>query len=77
MTLRPASCSPIPDIPEQAQQRLFGFRAMGRYQQGSDIDLCLDDLLQPWPVDVALRHELPADLEAYVQRVGRCIWRKP
>jgi hypothetical protein len=27
-------------------------------------------------VDLALRHELPADLEAHVQRVGRCLWRK-
>jgi uncharacterized protein len=96
-------------LPQQAQDRLlavltaqpqvqriwlFGSRAMGRYQQGSDIDLCLeapllshsdrlrlmaavDDLLLPWRVDVALRHELPADLEAHVQRVGQCIWRKP
>ncbi len=70
---------------------LFGSRAMGRHQPGSDIDLCLeggllghrerlrlmaavDDLLLPWRVDLVLRHELPADLEAHVQRVGRCIW---
>jgi uncharacterized protein len=109
MTLGPATCLPIPGIPEQAQQRLIGLfatqphlqevwlggsRAMGRHQQGSGIDLCLeapqmshsdrlrlmaaiDDLLLPWRVDVALRHELPADLEAQVQRVGHCIWRKP
>jgi len=108
MTLRPATCSPIPGIPEQAQQRLiglfatqphlqevwlFGSRAMGRHQQSSDIDLCLeapelshharlrlmaaiDDLLLPWSVDLALRHELPEDLEQHVQRVGRCIWRR-
>jgi uncharacterized protein len=73
---------------------LFGSRAMGRHQPGSDLDLCLeapqlshsdrlrlmaavDDLVLPWRVDVALRHELPADLEAHVQRVGQCIWRKP
>jgi predicted nucleotidyltransferase len=98
----------IPGISAQAEQRLiqllasqpqlqavwlFGSRAMGRHQQGSDIDLCLDapqlshgdrlrlmadvdDLLLPWRVDLALRHELPADLEAHVQRVGRCLWRK-
>ena len=70
---------------------LFGSRAMGRQQPGSDIDLCLegaglthadrlrlmaavDDLLMPWRVDLVLRHELPADLESHVQRVGRCIW---
>jgi len=98
----------IPGVPEPSQQRLiqllasqlelqavwlFGSRAMGRYQQGSDIDLCLDapqlghsdrlrlmaavdDLLLPWQVDLALLHELPADLKAHVQRVGRCIWSK-
>ena len=36
----------------------------------------VDDLLLPWRVDLALRHELPDDLEAHVQRVGRCLWRK-
>ena len=49
--------TPIPGIPEQTQQRLlqclttqpqlravwlFGSRAMGRHQRGSDIDLCLE-----------------------------------
>lgn len=70
---------------------LFGSRAMGRQQPGSDIDLCLegpalshgdrlrlmaavDALLLPWRVDLVLRQELPAELEAHVQRVGRCIW---
>ena len=109
MTMSHSSCSAIPGIPAEAQLKLlrllstqpqlqkvwlFGSRAMGRYQQGSDIDLCLeapllshsdrlrlmaavDDLLLPWHVDVALRHELPVDLEAHVQRVGQCIWRKP
>jgi len=99
----------IPGIPAGAEQRLmsllaaqprlqavwlFGSRAMGRHQQGSDINLCLegpqlshgdrlrlmdavDDLLLPWRVDLAQRHELPADLEAHVQRVGQCIWRQP
>ncbi len=98
----------IAGIPAQAQQRLlqlltaqsqlqavwlFGSRALGRHQPGSDIDLCLegpllshgdrlrlmaavDDLLLPWRVDLVLRHELPADLEAHVQRVGRCLWRQ-
>ena len=109
MTMSHSSCSAIPGIPAEAQLKLlrllstqpqlqevwlFGSRAMGRYQQGSDIDLCLeapllshsdrlrlmaavDDLLLPWRVDVALRLELPVDLEAHVQRVGQCIWRKP
>jgi predicted nucleotidyltransferase len=35
----------------------------------------IDELLLPWRVDLVLRHECPADLEAHVQRVGRCIWR--
>jgi predicted nucleotidyltransferase len=101
--------TPIPGIPEQTQQRLlqclttqpqlravwlFGSRAMGRHQRGSDIDLCLegqqlchtdhlmlmaavDNLLLPWRVDLVLRHHLPAELESHVQRVGRCLWRKP
>jgi predicted nucleotidyltransferase len=73
---------------------LFGSRAMGRHQSGSDIDLCLegqhlshqdrlrlmaaiDDLLLPWKVDLVLRHELPPDLLAHLERVGRCIWRHP
>ncbi|WP_254937361.1 MULTISPECIES: nucleotidyltransferase domain-containing protein [unclassified Cyanobium] len=70
MTISQAGVQSIPGIPEQAQARLiqlltsnpelqavwlFGSRAMGRHQQGSDIDLCL---------------------EAHVQRVGRCLWRK-
>lgn len=99
----------IAGIPAQAQQRLlehlatqpqlqvvwlFGSRAMGRHQPGSDIDLCLegprlshsdrlrlmaavDDLLLPWRLDLVLRHELPSDLDAHVQRVGRCVWRRP
>lgn len=35
----------------------------------------IDDLLLPWTVDLALRHEIPAELNAHVQRVGRCLWR--
>lgn len=34
----------------------------------------VDDLLLPWRVDLVLRQELPAELEAHLQRVGRCIW---
>lgn len=73
---------------------LFGSRAMGRDQPGSDLDLCLeapqlshsdrlrllnaiDDLYLPLQVDLVLRHELPAELEAHVQRVGRCLWSQP
>jgi predicted nucleotidyltransferase len=105
-SMTPATTSGIPGIPEQRQHQLhqlsaaqprleavwlFGSRAMGRYHEGSDIDLCLeapqlshadrlrlmaaiDDLLLPWSVDLLLRHELPADLEAHLQRVGVCIW---
>ena len=97
------------NIPAQAQERLlavltaqpqveriwlFGSRAMGREQPGSDLDLCLeapqlnhsdrlrlmndvDDLCLPWQVDLVLRHELPAELEEHVQRVGRCLWTQP
>ena len=35
----------------------------------------VDDLLLPWQVDLVLRHELPADLEAHLQRVGLEIGR--
>jgi len=35
----------------------------------------VDELLMPWKVDLVLRHELPAELEEHIQRVGRCIWR--
>jgi len=97
---------PIPGIPEPAQHQLFsvllaepnlqavwlfGSRAMGRHNCGSDIDLCLegprlthlqrlrlmaavDDLLLPWHVDLVLRHEMPLELEAHLQRVGQCLW---
>lgn len=34
----------------------------------------VDDLLLPWRVDLVLRQELPAELDAHVQRVGRRIW---
>jgi uncharacterized protein len=85
------------NIPAQPQVQciwLFGSRAMGREQPGSDLDLCLeapqlnhsdrvrlmnavDDLCLPWRVDLVLRHELPAELEEHVQRVGRGLWTQP
>ena len=37
----------------------------------------VDDLLLPWRVDLVLRQELPDELEAHVQRVGRRIWEAP
>jgi uncharacterized protein len=96
------------NIPAEAQARLlavltsqphvqriwlFGSRAMGCEQPGSDLDLFLeapqlshsdrlrllnavDDLCLPWQVDLVLRHELPPELVAHVQRVGRCVWTK-
>jgi hypothetical protein len=36
----------------------------------------VDDLLLPWQVDMALRHQLPDDLLGHINRVGRCIWRQ-
>ena len=35
----------------------------------------VDELLLPWQVDLALRHQLPDDLLEHINRVGRCIWR--
>lgn len=35
-----------------------------------------DALLLHWRVDLVLFHELPVELEAHVQRMGSCIWRK-
>jgi uncharacterized protein len=99
----------ITGLPQQAQDQLlvvlmaqpqvqhillFGSRAMGPHQPGSDLDLCLqvpqlshsdrlrqmnalDELCLPGQVDLVLRHELPAELEAHVQRVGRCFWTQP
>jgi len=37
----------------------------------------VEELLLPWQVDLVLRYELPAELEAHLQRVGRCLWRAP
>ena len=36
----------------------------------------VDDLLLPWQVDMALRHQLPDDLLEHINRAGRCIWRQ-
>ncbi|MFS6828230.1 nucleotidyltransferase domain-containing protein [Cyanobium sp. ATX-6F1] len=36
----------------------------------------VEDLLLPWRVDLALQRELPADLLAHIERVGRCLWRR-
>jgi hypothetical protein len=36
----------------------------------------VDDLLLPWQVDMALRHQLPDELLEHINRVGRCIWRQ-
>jgi len=37
----------------------------------------IDDLLLPWQVDLSLRRELPAELLAHINRVGRCLWQQP
>ena len=34
----------------------------------------IDELLLPWPVDLALRHEMPDELLAHLSHVGRCLW---
>ena len=34
----------------------------------------IDELLLPWPVDLALLHEMPDELLAHLSRVGRCLW---
>ena len=36
----------------------------------------IDELLLPWPVDLALRFEMPDELLAHLSRVGRCLWRR-
>ena len=36
----------------------------------------IDELLLPWQVDLALRHELPDELLEHLQRVGRCLWTR-
>lgn len=48
-----------------------GLNHQGRLRLMAEVD----ELLMPWSVDLVLRHELPAELEAHLQRVGRCIWR--
>jgi hypothetical protein len=43
------------------------------------IDLCLEGPylthLLPWSMDLVLRHEMPAELEVHLQRVGQCLWQ--
>ena len=36
----------------------------------------IEELLLPCRVDLALKRELPADLQAHVDRVGLCLWRR-
>lgn len=36
----------------------------------------IDELLLPWQVDLALRHELPEELLEHLERVGRCVWTR-
>ena len=60
---------------------LFGSRAMGCQQPGSDIDLlrlmnAVDDLYLPWRVDLLLLHQLDAEVRAHVHRVGRPVWKR-
>ena len=37
----------------------------------------VDELLLAWKVDLSLRHQLPADLEAHLQRVGLPLIQRP
>ncbi len=37
----------------------------------------IDDLLLPWRVDLLLMQQLDAEVLAHIQRVGRCIWKRP
>jgi len=36
----------------------------------------VDELLLPWQVDLVLKHQLPPELLAHLQRVGLCIWQR-
>jgi hypothetical protein len=36
----------------------------------------VDDLLLTWPEHLLLRHEIPEDLGAHINRLGRCLWRR-
>ncbi len=47
------------------------------HQDRLQLMVAIDDLLLPWKVDLLLRQELPPDLLAHLERVGRCIWRQP
>jgi predicted nucleotidyltransferase len=37
----------------------------------------VDELLLAWKVDLSLRHQLPAELEAHLQRVGQPLIQRP
>jgi predicted nucleotidyltransferase len=88
----------LPGIPERSASQLlniligqaqleaiwlFGSRAMGRHQPGSDIDLCLEapqlghsELLRLMHAVDELCSPLDAEVRAHVQRVGRPIWKR-
>ncbi len=64
---------PIPGILEPAQQQLFSVLLSEPNIQA--VMAAVDDLLLPWQVDLVLRHEIPPELEAHLQRVGQCLWQ--
>ena len=61
---------------------LFGSRAMGCQQPGSDIDLlrllnAVDDLCLPWRVDLLLLlHPADTEVRFHVHRVRRPVWKR-
>jgi len=71
------TAKPIPGIPEPAQQQLFNVLLAEPNIQAVWLMAAVDDLLLPWQVDLVLRHELPPELEAHLQRVGQCLWSSP
>ena len=86
------AANPIPGIPEPALQQLFCVllaepslhAVIDLCLEGPDLThlqrmrlmAAVDDLLLPWQVDLVLRHEMPAELEAHLQRVGQCPWQQ-
>ncbi len=36
----------------------------------------IEELLLPWQDDLALKRELPAELQTHVDRVGLFLWRR-
>ena len=61
---------------------LFGSRAIGCQQPGSDIDLlrllnAVDDLCLPGRVDLLLLlHPLDTEVRSHLHRVGRPVWKR-